>query len=77
MRDHTLFLLSEGEEKMIAARKGSPLVLGIGDGEYILGSDALPLLDYTRRAVYFEEGDVAEITKNGYTIHNAGFPVSA
>ncbi len=73
---YALLILAEGEEKMIAARHGSPLVLGIGDDEFILGSDALPLLDYTKKAVYFEEGDVAEITKNGYTMYNAGFPVS-
>jgi len=73
---YALLILAEGEETVIAARHGSPLVLGVGDDEFILGSDALPLLEYTQKAVYFEEGDVAEITKNGYTIHNAGFPVS-
>ncbi len=73
---YALLILVEGEEKIVAVRKGSPLVLGIGDQEFFLGSDALPLLDYTRNAVYFEDGDIAEIGRGEYTIHNAGVPVS-
>ncbi|HJJ42333.1 MAG TPA: glutamine--fructose-6-phosphate transaminase (isomerizing) [Methanocorpusculum sp.] len=67
---YALLVICEGEDKIIAARKGSPLVFGIGDSEFILASDALPLLKYTRQAVYFEDGDVAEITKEGYCIKN-------
>ncbi|HKL97928.1 MAG TPA: glutamine--fructose-6-phosphate transaminase (isomerizing), partial [Methanocorpusculum sp.] len=73
---YALLIIVEGEEKIIAARDGSPLVLGIGDGEFILGSDALPLLEYTHKAVYLEEDDVVEITKSGYQIYNAGVPIS-
>ncbi len=50
---YALLILVEGEEKVVAVRKGSPLVLRIGDQEFYLGSDALHLLDYTRNAVYF------------------------
>jgi len=73
---YALLVITEGEDTLVAARKGSPLVLGVGDGEYVLGSDALPLLDYTRQAVYFEDGDVAEITRDSFTIHNMGVSVS-
>jgi len=54
--------------KMIAARMGSPLVLGIGDGEYFLGSDASPIIEYTRKVVYLDEGDLAVITRDNYTV---------
>ena len=73
---YAIFVIVEGEDTLVAARKGSPLVIGIGDGEYIMASDALPLLDYTRQAIYLEDNDVAEITKDGYTIKNTGMPVS-
>jgi len=73
---YALLILAEGNETLVAARKGSPLVLGLGDKEYILGSDALPLLEYTKKAVYFEDGDAAEIRKDGYSVYNAGVPVS-
>ncbi|MDD3257661.1 MAG: glutamine--fructose-6-phosphate transaminase (isomerizing), partial [Methanocorpusculum sp.] len=73
---YALLIIAEGEDTLVAARNGSPLVLGVGDGEYVLGSDALPLLDYTRQAVYFEDGDTAEITRDGFTIHNKGASVS-
>ncbi len=73
---YALLIITEGEDTLVAARNGSPLVLGVGDGEYVLGSDALPLLDYTRQAVYFEDGDTAEITRDGFTIHNKGVSVS-
>lgn len=73
---YALLILAEDNETLVAARKGSPLVLGLGDKEYILGSDALPLLEYTKKAVYFEDGDAAVIRKDGYEIYNAGAPVS-
>ncbi|MBQ8047091.1 MAG: glutamine--fructose-6-phosphate transaminase (isomerizing) [Prevotella sp.] len=47
--------------QIIAARKQSPLVIGIGDGEYFLGSDATPIIEYTDQVVYLEDGNVAVI----------------
>ncbi|PWE33959.1 glutamine--fructose-6-phosphate transaminase (isomerizing) [Maritimibacter sp. 55A14] len=64
-----LLLLFEGEDDlMIAARKGSPLAIGHGDGEMYVGSDALALAPMTSRVTYLEEGDRAVITRAGAEI---------
>ena len=57
--------------RMLLARKGSPLVIGIGIGEHFAASDALALLPVTNRFVYLEEGDLAEIRTDGYEIVDA------
>ncbi|OBX07583.1 glutamine--fructose-6-phosphate transaminase (isomerizing) [Gallibacterium genomosp. 3] len=57
-------------EHLIAARSGSPLVIGYGVGENFLASDQLALLSVTRRFSFLEEGDVAEITRRQVTIYN-------
>lgn len=57
-------------EHLIAARSGSPLVIGYGIGENFLASDQLALLNVTRRFSFLEEGDVAEITRRSVTIYN-------
>ena len=49
--------------QFIAARKGSPLVIGIGEGEYFIASDATPIIEYTRNVVYLEDGEIARINK--------------
>ena len=48
---------------MIAARKGSPLIIGVGDGEYFVASDASPIVEYTDKVVYLDEEQIAFITK--------------
>ncbi|WP_067700598.1 glutamine--fructose-6-phosphate transaminase (isomerizing) [Erwinia sp. ErVv1] len=55
---------------LVAARSGSPLVIGRGVGENFIASDQLALLPVTRRFVYLEEGDIAEITRRNFTIVN-------
>ncbi|KAE9532246.1 glutamine--fructose-6-phosphate transaminase (isomerizing) [Ursidibacter arcticus] len=55
-------------EHLIVARSGSPLVIGLGMGENFLASDPLALLSVTRRFIYLEEGDVAEITRRSVDI---------
>ncbi|MBV7300625.1 glutamine--fructose-6-phosphate transaminase (isomerizing) [Enterovibrio paralichthyis] len=63
-------------ERLIAARSGSPLVIGLGIGENFLASDQLALLNVTRRFLFLEEGDVAEITRRAVNILDiAGQPV--
>ena len=47
--------------QIVAARKQSPLVVGIGDGEFFLGSDASPIIEYTNKVVYLEDGNIAVI----------------
>lgn len=53
---------------LVVARKGSPLVIGIGDGEYFVASDAAPIVEHTRKVVYLGDGEMARITADGYTV---------
>jgi glucosamine--fructose-6-phosphate aminotransferase (isomerizing) len=57
--------------KLVAARKGAPLLLGLGEGENFCASDASALLQVTRRIVYLEEGDVVELRTDGHRILDA------
>jgi len=50
------------------ARKGSPLLLGIGDGEMFIASDASPIIEYTNKVVYLDDGEMATVTKDDYTV---------
>ena len=61
----------EHPEHLVAARSGSPLVIGLGIGENFLASDQLALLSVTRRFIYLEEGDIAEITRRAVDIYDA------
>ena len=58
----------QDRSKLIVARHGAPLLLGLGQGENFAASDASALLQVTRRIVYLEEGDVVELTTGGYRI---------
>ncbi|MCC5872517.1 MAG: glutamine--fructose-6-phosphate transaminase (isomerizing) [Gammaproteobacteria bacterium] len=58
-------------DRLVAARRGSPLVLGVGIGEHYIASDVLALRPVTDRFVFLEEGDLAEITSDGYRIFDA------
>ncbi|MBR1370002.1 glutamine amidotransferase [Methanocalculus chunghsingensis] len=70
-----ILLLAEGEDRIVAARMASPLVIGIGDRELLAASDVTPLIENTRRVIYLEDGDSVELTRNGYRIRNGGMPV--
>ncbi len=66
-----LIVMSANEpEKIVAARFGSPLMLGIGKNEHYVASDASALLPYTKKVVYLEDGEIAVITNKNYTVHN-------
>ncbi|MEO5573918.1 MAG: glutamine--fructose-6-phosphate transaminase (isomerizing) [Gammaproteobacteria bacterium] len=56
---------------LIAARRGSPLVIGVGIGEYFIASDVAALIPVTQRFIFLEDGDIAELTKDSLKIINA------
>ena len=74
---YALCFLFEGEDDLlIAARRGSPLAIGFGDGEIFVGSDALALAPLTHRVSYLEEGDLAVLTRSSAKVFDAaGVPV--
>jgi glucosamine--fructose-6-phosphate aminotransferase (isomerizing) len=73
----TLVLLdAQQPDVVVAARRNSPLVVGVGDGEMFLGSDVAAFIEYTREAVELGQDQVVEIRRDGYTITDfAGAPV--
>ncbi|MFO8100442.1 MAG: glutamine--fructose-6-phosphate transaminase (isomerizing) [Salinibacter sp.] len=62
----------EDPDLLIAARKGSPLILGVGEGEYFIGSDAAPLVEHTRQVVYLSDGEMATVRRSGYQVRTIG-----
>lgn len=52
-------------DTLIAARKGSPLIIGVGEGEFLIGSDATPIIEYTDKVIYLEEEQIAVMHRNG------------
>lgn len=69
---YAIVVISKNDpDTMFAARKGSPLVLGIGENEFFMASDATPIVEYTKNVVYLNDEEVAIITRNnGFTIKN-------
>lgn len=62
--------ISSEERKLVAARRGSPLLIGIGEGETFLASDATAILPYASQVVYLQDGDVAVADESGYRVMN-------
>ena len=61
---YALAIIDKNEpDRMIAARKGSPLIIGVGENEYFIGSDASPIIEYTNKVVYLGEGEIAYIQR--------------
>jgi glucosamine--fructose-6-phosphate aminotransferase (isomerizing) len=66
---YAIAVLSQREPgHVVGARRGSPLVVGVGEGEHFLGSDVQALIRETRRFVHLEEGDLVEITRDGFEV---------
>ncbi|TFB08152.1 glutamine--fructose-6-phosphate transaminase (isomerizing) [Candidatus Atribacteria bacterium MT.SAG.1] len=65
-----LAILHKDENRIIAVRKGSPLIIGIGNGEMFVASDASAILKYTKKVVYMKDGQIADIYRNKFTIKN-------
>lgn len=61
---------AENPDELVAARKGSPLVIGIGKDEYFFASDATPIIEYTKEVVYLDDLEIAVVNKDGLTIKN-------
>ncbi len=70
---YCILLIDEDDpETIIAARKGSPLVIGVGKGEHFLGSDASPMLEYTKEVVYVNDYELAIVKPNELILKNLG-----
>ena len=65
-----------GEPKLVAARKDSPLIIGIGDRENFIASDVPAILDYTDRVIYLEDGDIGVVTSDTIKIRSDGIEVT-
>jgi glucosamine--fructose-6-phosphate aminotransferase (isomerizing) len=57
---------SQEPDKIIAARKGSPLIIGVGENEHFVASDAAAIIPYTRQVVYLEDGEIAVLTRENF-----------
>ncbi|HXW98124.1 MAG TPA: glutamine--fructose-6-phosphate transaminase (isomerizing) [Methanomicrobiales archaeon] len=69
---YAILAVAEGDRRIVAARNASPLVLGLGDGETLAASDMTPLLEFTERVVFPEDGDIISITPQGAEISHNG-----
>jgi len=72
---YALLVIAEGEDRIIAARYASPLVLGIGDGEFFAASDMTPVIEHTERAIFLKDGDIASISSEKIEVFHEGKPV--
>jgi len=63
-------LCKNEKDKIVVARKGSPLVVGLGTGEYFIASDASPIAEYTSQVIYLNDEDIAILQKDGFTLRN-------
>ncbi len=61
-------IYSKEPDKLIAARKGSPLVIGFGKGENFIASDVSAILAHTKNVIYLDDGEFAEIYKDKYVV---------
>lgn len=61
----------DNPNQLIAARKGSPMVLGVGKGEYFIASDATPIVEYTKNVIYLNDNEIAFVSRDGLVIKNS------
>ena len=65
-----IVVINSGENKLIAARKGSPLIIGIGQDEMFIASDVPAVLEHTKKVIYLQDNEIAVISKDNYSIKN-------
>jgi glucosamine--fructose-6-phosphate aminotransferase (isomerizing) len=63
-----VIICRQEKDKLFAAKKGSPLVIGVGDGENFIASDATPIVEYTQRVIYLRDDDMAIISRDGLNL---------
>lgn len=63
-----VIMCSDEQDKLITTRKGSPLVIGVGDREYFAASDATPIIEYTKNVIYLNDDDIAVLRKDGLSL---------
>lgn len=63
-----VIMSSEEPDQLIAARKGSPMVIGVGKGEYFIASDATPIVEYTKNVIYLNDNEIAIISRDNLLI---------
>jgi glucosamine--fructose-6-phosphate aminotransferase (isomerizing) len=61
---------SDEPDVLVAARKGSPLIVGVGDGEWFVASDASALLEHTRSVIYLDDGEMVVLNRQGYRVRD-------
>jgi glucosamine--fructose-6-phosphate aminotransferase (isomerizing) len=59
-------MCADDPDKLVVARKGSPLIVGIGDGEYVVASDAAAIIEHTTQVIYLSDGEMAVVTRGGF-----------
>lgn len=65
-----IIFINKKENKLIAVRNGSPMILGIGEGEFFIASDVSAVLKYTQKVIYLDDGDFVIVDENNYEIKN-------
>ncbi|MEB0249452.1 glutamine--fructose-6-phosphate transaminase (isomerizing), partial [Mucilaginibacter sp. 5B2] len=66
---YAIVIMSEDEpDELIAARKGSPMVIGVGKGEYFIASDATPIVEYTKNVIYLNDNEIAYVRRDDLLI---------
>ncbi|EER03907.1 conserved hypothetical protein [Perkinsus marinus ATCC 50983] len=63
-----VFIFEDEPGLMVGARKGSPLILGVGEGEFMLASDGSAVVEYTKDVVFIRDGELVEVRKSGYRL---------
>jgi glucosamine--fructose-6-phosphate aminotransferase (isomerizing) len=75
---YAIVIMSADEpDLLIAARKGSPMVIGVGEGEYFVASDATPIVEYTKNVIYLNDNEIAYIRRNDLLIKNIDNTIQA